>query len=460
MGEIPALKPILLVSLLILLLISQRSHAQFNRPSLPDVAREFLSKYYFNSDTSHVVFQRKREGWFIAEESYFAFGTFFNQQLFWSAGSGKYLDLNYLDFTPAPADVKEALDNYLSAIDWSFNKLLYERIVYYNYPGWDWDIIQDYQNKAGLSDTLLESLARAYSNYATGYLESVIDDAFINGDSDRIRLNKGTRPSPLRVKKFQRYMDKALETYALLAKKNPAYTVKVGNVNVKLANEYLFAAMEFEMIGYSKESYQYAVRAKFPDSILTRTSSYLRDVSPNSLLLTDGDNDTYCLWYLQKAKQLRTDVKVINYTMLGVPHYLSYLDRRFPGQLFGAPQKFYYDSSSDYFLFGNNADTTLTIDVEKFLIDLRSGKNPYDPDVHEVDGAVHPKYYSTRLFFSADRQKHSHVFRLGRFVLRGEYALLDILYNNRKKKVYFTYTDTPVFPMLKKYKNLYEFRLN
>lgn len=47
----------------------------------------------------------------------------------------------------------------------------------------------------------------------------------------------------------------------------------------------------------------------------------LHSCEPDALLLTTGDNDTYPLWYLQQVEQVRTDVRIVNLTLLSTEWY-------------------------------------------------------------------------------------------------------------------------------------------
>lgn len=50
---------------------------------------------------------------------------------------------------------------------------------------------------------------------------------------------------------------------------------------------------------------------------LDMARSYLAGCEPNAILFTYGDNDTYPLWYVQEVEGFRTDVRVINYGLMG-----------------------------------------------------------------------------------------------------------------------------------------------
>ena len=64
------------------------------------------------------------------------------------------------------------------------------------------------------------------------------------------------------------------------------------------------------------------------DTALTMARMYLDSIDENGILFTIGDNDTFALWYVQQVEKYRTDVRIINTSLLATDWYIDQMKRK------------------------------------------------------------------------------------------------------------------------------------
>ncbi len=72
------------------------------------------------------------------------------------------------------------------------------------------------------------------------------------------------------------------------------------------------------------------VEGGFYPAILEYNRNIMASCDKNAILFTNGDNDTYPMWYLQFMENYRTDITVVNLSLFNVSWYIKQLKNGYP----------------------------------------------------------------------------------------------------------------------------------
>ena len=105
--------------------------------------------------------------------------------------------------------------------------------------------------------------------------------------------------------------------------------------------------------------------------------NYLASVGKNGIIVAYGDNDTFPLWYMQELEGYRTDVRVVNTSLLMCDWYIDQMRRQFydsPALPLSLPQKMYKGKTNEsvYLSEANNPLKDTELDIKTFIELIRS----------------------------------------------------------------------------------------
>ncbi|MBN2611518.1 MAG: DUF2723 domain-containing protein [Bacteroidales bacterium] len=103
---------------------------------------------------------------------------------------------------------------------------------------------------------------------------------------------------------------------------------------------------------------------------------YVNSCRKNSILFTNGDNDTYPLWYIQEVESVRPDVRVVLYPYLGASWYIDQMRNDI-----NEAERLQVSLSSDKFYNGKRSVVHVVNRIDSFVelkdaIDFINSDNP------------------------------------------------------------------------------------
>lgn len=189
--------------------------------------------------------------------------------------------------------------------------------------------------------------------------------------------------------------------------------------------------------------------------------NYLNSCAPNAVLFTNGDNDTFPLWYVQEVEGIRTDVRVINLSLLNTDWYIDQMKRKAYDSKpvpFSLTEDKYRQGTRDYvpfydrkiqgyvklrelidFIGSENANNKLEMQSGKAMnyFPTKNMEIPVNKALVLSNGTV-PTAMADRILPAIDWELNKN------YIMKNDLMVLDLLAtNNWDRPIYFAVTTGP-----------------
>jgi len=430
-------KIILTTVFLLLSYINTFSQSSLKKyPSLENIESYFSSNYSLREipKSQKIRFEKRPSGWYITKRKRILDSLLSENQL-WNSSENEYIHIDSSEFiTRKKFSMGKNQIDYISSLD----RILFNLIPFYGYPGWDWDMINKYPKPQSIkNDTLLYSIASAYSSYSSNLLHNYFNS--YSSKEHSFNLPEGANSlNSIQLKKYRYYAHNSTRLFELVKEMNPSFDTFVGGIEIKTANEHMVPFLNLLMFQNEEVAMKEIEDFFYPSFYINVAKNFLSSCKKDAILFVGGDSDTFPLLFVQAKLGFRKDVTVVNTSLLNISRYIETIRNGVIGSK-PLPISFTADQIKDKvrnYIYLKEDTTGRGAMRLKVFIDLTKDKS-YIKHANELS------YYSLpSSSFTHEINGNKLVWKINKKgISRSNLVILDIIANNNQQRpIYFSTT--------------------
>jgi hypothetical protein len=294
--------------------IDPRESIRNNFPSLEEVLSFLNNALLYECQSCQYGIAKKESGYFLTYRNFISKES--DEQLIWSSANNKFVESVRSDYANMNRPRSQANNEFSELYN---QREKFDFMFFYGYDNWAQDIVNFLKPmKDSLSAEDLENMARANDELAKQAINQ----------GNQFRKYKTLRTED--AEKASAYAQNSMEYWAAIKKINPKYTpLIIEDLDLKIGNENMHFYNLFNSVKMENKANYFLSRAWYPECYIQSAKNLLFSCSIDAFLITQGDSDTYPLWYVQKKQNYRNDVVVINAQLLYTPWFLQMNKERY-----------------------------------------------------------------------------------------------------------------------------------
>jgi hypothetical protein len=371
---------------------------------------------------------KKPDGFYICSNFYSNAGevTTVDCQQIWNQGSKTFIEPVYPNNDKYPLNEDQNVSTRFSTL-WQRRSQLVP-MIFYGYKDWVKDTKQLIESKSEPTSIELEALARTYFAEANAFIHP--GQYGMEGSEKGEYKDAGYEKLPQeRVMGFKKAYDKSLEVWELIRKKDPSHSPNlIMDLDLKIANEYMHGFLTMNGILEPILANEYLNKASYKPSVIEYAKMTLDECEKNAILLTNGDSDTYPLWYVQEKLGYRKDVLVVNISLTQTTWYQELLIDRYKLKSMLTPADLKMIGQR-YFVFNGENRISFVKWLKEYQSSLGKTKeqSDNDPNYTMVEGYWDLKYGSNTLEVNGEY-----------YVFSNQLFLYNMIVSNPKRRIFAT----------------------